>query len=356
MQFRLSTMFLLFVVLGSSMAVFGTGGILVFVVLLAVAGYVALDKSQWPRWIRVAVIVTSLLVLVGLLLPAVSSCREAVRRIVCTNNMKQIALALESYEKRCGCLPPPAVFDAKGRAMHSWRVLILPDLGRTDIYSRYDFKQPWDGPKNAALLAMRPDVFQCPTQAGALARDPTATNYVAVTGKSAAWRRDKKTSLNDPALRAHAEDTVLLIEDNSGVPWTAPRDVSLDDFENDAHSGPEPVVRCPHVHDNGYFHYETPAGAHACFFDGHIQFLPAGSFSTNNLKRLFVIGGCAEENIAASFRNDSEEPCFHWPNCIALAVWVASSYLLLARAVRSRKKQEETERAGHRGRAVGSVS
>jgi hypothetical protein len=342
MQYHLSTLFLLFVVLWSSLAFFGPGGVIAFILLVMLALYIAADKSRWPLIARIAA-VAAWLVVGLLLLPAVSSCREAVRRIVCSNNLKQIALALQSYEKRCGCLPPPAVFDADGRAIHSWRVLILPDLGRADLYSQYDFSQPWDGPNNTPLLPMRPDAFRCPTQTGAFAANATAASYLAVTGQIAAWRRDKPTSLNDPALRPHADRTILLIDDGSGVPWTAPRDVSLDDVDNRGRSGSKPLIRCPHMRDNGCFFYETPAGSNAAFLYGHIRFLPASVFAANNAKRLLVVGGASEENIAKAYASPdlTEEPRFHWPNCIAFAVWLASSGWLLVRAVRSRKAAAE---------------
>ena len=36
--------------------------------------------------------------------------------------------------------------------MHSWRVLLLPYLDRSDLYKAYDFTEPWDGPNNRKLL------------------------------------------------------------------------------------------------------------------------------------------------------------------------------------------------------------
>ena len=46
------------------------------------------------------------------------------------SNLKQIGLALLNYEQTNGRLPPAAVADKQGKAMHSWRTLILPYLER----------------------------------------------------------------------------------------------------------------------------------------------------------------------------------------------------------------------------------
>ena len=67
-------------------------------------------------------------VMIALLLPAVQAAREAARRAMCVNNLKQIGLAMHNYHERHGASPRPAIYDANGKPLLSWRVLILPYL------------------------------------------------------------------------------------------------------------------------------------------------------------------------------------------------------------------------------------
>ena len=123
-------------------------------------------------------------ILVALLLPAVQSAREAARRMQCTNNLKQIGLAMHNYHDTFKCFPPAYIPDEDGRPMHSWRVLILPYLEEQALFEQYDFDQPWDGPNNRQLSQTIIPLFQSP---GSSAGGEPTTDYVLVTGPGTAF-------------------------------------------------------------------------------------------------------------------------------------------------------------------------
>ena len=102
-------------------------------------------------------------VLIALLLPAVQSAREAARRAQCTNNMKQIGLAVNNYESTNGAIPPSATFASSNPAANNYQdqgVLcrILPFLEQMPDYNSINFMYgvrgiwvvggSWDDPAN----------------------------------------------------------------------------------------------------------------------------------------------------------------------------------------------------------------
>src|SRR5262245_49759347 len=101
------------------------------------------------RIVEILVVLAFLALLVALLLPLSRSARPAARRAQCTNNLKQIALALHDYEQEHGALPPAYTVDAAGRPLHSWRTLILPYLEQEKLYQSIDLSKPWNDPANA---------------------------------------------------------------------------------------------------------------------------------------------------------------------------------------------------------------
>lgn len=329
------TLLLIAVVAASSWCTFGTvGGIFLSAIVLAFAGYIRFSAA-WPPLVRWTLLGLLLLFLVALLLPAVSSARNAARRMQCSNNLKQIALALRLYDIRFGRLPPPCAYDKTGHPMHSWRVLILPFLDHEALYKRYNFSEPWDGPNNKKLLAERPAEYRCPADPTTWEQGSTTTSYVGVVGSKALWQRDRSTSLNTSTQRERIENSVVLTETaDSGIPWMQPKDLCLDDIRR---TGPDPAidVQSPHMRDNGYFYYETPAGFNVAIADGSVRFVFTGRPTVEKLDRLFTAGGFKEENITSS--SDDEELRINWLLSIGLPVWAVSTIVLFYRMVRRRR-------------------
>ena len=167
----------------------------------------------------------------ALLLPAEQSAPGVARRMQCTNNMKQIALALHNYGQVYKCFPPAYIADKNGKPMHSWRVLILPYLeGCESLYKQYNFNEPWDGPNNKKLLAARPAVFRCPGGDDVDPQGATETSYVAVVGaqRGLAGREAAESS----AISRRDLETIMVVEAaDAGIQWTEPKDLSLDALE-----------------------------------------------------------------------------------------------------------------------------
>jgi WD40 repeat protein len=98
--------------------------------------------------------------------------------------MKQIVGALHKYHQTHQHLPPAVIYGPNGKPWHSWRVLILKELGHPDIYDEYDFRVPWDDPKNAGVLSKMPEIYLDPASENA---QDTYTRYSVITGKSTAF-------------------------------------------------------------------------------------------------------------------------------------------------------------------------
>jgi prepilin-type N-terminal cleavage/methylation domain-containing protein/prepilin-type processing-associated H-X9-DG protein len=162
--------------------------------------------------IEVLVVIAIIALLIALLLPAVQSAREAARRTQCTNNLKQIGIAMHNYHDAISTFPvgfqykridgggPNTIVDPDGLELHyRWSALaqMAPYLEQTPIFNALNFDWPVDSgpygvygqppyspfPANNTVKAMVVGLFLCPsdTRTGPTAKSGP-TNYNFCTG------------------------------------------------------------------------------------------------------------------------------------------------------------------------------
>jgi prepilin-type N-terminal cleavage/methylation domain-containing protein len=125
--------------------------------------------------VELLVVIAIIAVLIGLMLPAVQSSREAAARTQCANNLKQLSLALVMYENEHRALPPSRMRLGESP---SWAWLILPQLEQEAMFKRWQTADPYPGigvgttPTAAdveaaqAVLSLRLPLHYCPTRRG----------------------------------------------------------------------------------------------------------------------------------------------------------------------------------------------
>jgi prepilin-type processing-associated H-X9-DG protein len=115
-------------------------------------------------------VIAIIAVLIALLLPAVQAAREAARRIQCTNNLKQLGLAMHNYESSNQVLPPQMVLTFNGAGAVAWKSTwgassrITPYLELGTVYNSINFTNKSSDPSNATAVSTQMKVFLCPSE------------------------------------------------------------------------------------------------------------------------------------------------------------------------------------------------
>ncbi len=158
--------------------------------------------------VELLVVIAIIGILIGLLLPAVQTAREAARRMQCSNHLKQLALAVHNFHTAKGVLPPSRLSGGEGtegRIRPTWFALMLPYLEQQAAFELWDLTKTYPGQYPTPGIAADPDqihnprnprivqvpAYYCPTR-----REPELTDqdhpgaagdYAASSGTGENW-------------------------------------------------------------------------------------------------------------------------------------------------------------------------
>ena len=117
--------------------------------------------------VELLVVIAIIGVLVGLLFPAVQAAREASRRMQCSNQMKQLGLALHMYMDKNKSLPPNGIYSWSGSAVKTesaWSGIarILPQIEQENLFSGINLAISYNA--QPGISSKRVGTFMCPSE------------------------------------------------------------------------------------------------------------------------------------------------------------------------------------------------
>ena len=213
-----------------------------------------LRRSLGFTLVELLVVIAIIGILVALLLPAVQAARAAARRMQCSNNLKQLGLAMHNYHDVAKRFPPGSICYTNGGDVpgfgslnQSWATRVLPFIEQTAIADSLDMAirgTLWTGvptsPIGNAQAEMLLPAFLCPQDQMKKVQSTFApNNYVACTGaderacrntngvsvlngktarvNSGIFKRSEWAGLN--SINDGTSNTMMLSECRLGKPW-----------------------------------------------------------------------------------------------------------------------------------------
>jgi len=133
--------------------------------------------------------------LVGLLLPAVQSAREAARRISCASNLKQIGLGLHNYHDALRALPPGGTLYGSNALKFqpndmNWSVFVLPYIEESSLFVRFNLNELYGSDTNKAVALSIPAAYRC----------ASCTNRISMATATTPGQNDLSGGTKLPAL------------------------------------------------------------------------------------------------------------------------------------------------------------
>ena len=221
-------------------------------------------KSSSPgNW---GCIFVCLLIIVGMVFlwwPATRAAKEAAPRFQCSNNIKQISLALHTYHDKFGSLPPAYTMDENGNPLHSWRVLILPYFEQKELYESIRLDEPWDSEYNSRFHTQMPRGFCCVSMSEKIPEG--LTSYKWVIGPDTISDGPNARSFGD--VTAGISNVIGVIEVIPSTCWMAPVDIQQSDLSPELSFSRESGIGSRHRRSK-------EIGINVGYLDGSVQYFP----------------------------------------------------------------------------------
>lgn len=223
------------------------------------------------RWLFVVITIVGLLL--ALIWPAVRAARQAACRQQVFNNLKQVGLGYHIYQDVNSPFPGAITTRSAGSPHVSWRVELVHFLESTDLWSRYQFAQPWNSPANMATCD-----FYFPAYCGPRApRSSRFTHIVMPTGPGTVGEKPATLSdITDP----HDQTILVMTLQRSDILWHEPRDLSIRE-----------ITRAPGNPDRILIRGQPFEGGYCAFVDGNVAQLPAKLKYDTLMAMLSIAGG-----------------------------------------------------------------
>lgn len=206
------------------------------------------------------------------LIPLGEHSRDMARTSQCRNNMKQLFLALRSYQNTYSALPSAV----SGNPPVSWRVLLLPMLDHQETFDLYQQSFAWDAPENRRIASFPVVPYLCPTlDHHHDGESINFTSYSVPIGTHSLFDATRTPRLDQ--ISDGASHTLLLLEVcGTRIGWSEPRDIDISqapigvNLPGDERRVSPGVLSSPHLGN----------GANAAFADGTIRYFSQGTDPT----------------------------------------------------------------------------